>query len=135
MVELCRIVLFIAILFLPFAGLASVAGAEPKTVITQADNGKEIAVSEGEVFEVRLERSGGTGYSWEIVDPDETHLKVLSSTDTPLKQGRIVGGPLLTEWQVKALKAGNTKLKILLYRPWEGIEKAAERFQVNIQIR
>ena len=133
--ELCRIVLFIAILFLPFAGLASVAGAEPKTVITKADNGKEISVSEGEIFEVRLERSGGTGYSWEIVDPDKTRLKVLSSTDTTLKEGRIVGGPLLTKWQVKAVKAGNTELKIALYRPWEGIEKAAERFQVNIQIR
>jgi len=134
-VELCRIVLFIAISFLPFAGLASVAGAETGTVITQVDNGKEITVSEGEVFEVRLERSGGTGYSWEIVDPDETHLKVLASTDTPLKEGRILGGPLLTEWQIKAVKAGNTELKIALYRPWEGIEKAAARFQVNILIR
>ncbi len=133
--ELSRIVLFVAILFLPFAGLASVAGAETGTVITEADNGKEITVSKGEVFEVRLERSGGTGYSWEIVDPDETHLRVLASTDTPLKEGRILGGPLLTEWQVKAVKAGNTQLKIFLYRPWEGIEKAAERFQVNIQIR
>ena len=133
--EVGKIILLIAILFLPFAGLASVAGAEPKTVITQADNGKEISVSEGEVFEVRLERSGGTGYSWEIVDPDEIHLKVLSSTDTPLKQGRIVGGPLLTTWHVKALKTGNTELKLALYRPWEGIGKAAERFQVNINIR
>ena len=56
MVELGRIILFIAILFLPFAGLASAAGAESKTVITQTDNGKEITVSEGEVFEVRLEQ-------------------------------------------------------------------------------
>ena len=135
MVELYRIVIFIAILLLPFAALASMAGAEPGTVITQADNGKEITVSEGEVFEVRLERSGGTGYSWEIVDPDETHLKVLTSTDTPLKDGRIVGGPLLTKWQIKAVKAGNTQLKILLYRPWEGPEKAAEKFQVNIHIK
>ena len=54
--EPCRIILFIAILFLPFAALASTAGAEPGTVITQADNGKEITVAEGEVFEVRLEQ-------------------------------------------------------------------------------
>ena len=133
--EPCRIILFIAILSLPFAALASTAGAEPGTVITQADNGKEITVAEGEVFEVRLERSGGTGYSWEMADPDKTHLKVLATTDTPLKKGPILGGPLLTTWQVKAVKAGSTELRIALYRPWEGIEKAAERFQVNIQIR
>jgi predicted secreted protein len=134
-VELYRIFIFIAILLYPFAALSSVAGAGPGTVITQADNGKEITVSEGEVFEVRLERSGGTGYSWEMADPDETHLKVLASGDTPLKDGRIVGGPVLTTWQIKAVKAGNTQLKILLYRPWEGPEKAAEKFQVNIQIK
>ena len=132
--ELSRIIVFIAILLLPFAGLASAGAEQPKTVATKADNGKEITVSEGEIFEVRLESHGGTGYLWQIVDPDETHLKVLSSADIPLKQG-VLGGPLLKKWQVKALKAGNTELKILLYRPWEGIEKAAERFQVNIQIR
>jgi predicted secreted protein len=134
-VEPCRIILFIAILFLPFAALVSAAGAEPGKVITQADNGKEITVSEGEVFEVRLERAGGTGYSWEMVDPDKTHLQVLATTQTPLKKGPILGGPLLTTWQVKAVKAGNSEIKILLYRPWEGPEKAAESFQVNIQIR
>lgn len=133
--ELYRIFIFIAILLLPFAALSSVAGAEPLTVITQADNGKEVTVSEGEVFEVRLERSGGTGYSWEMADPDGTHLKVLASGDTLLKDGRIVGGPVLTKWQIKAVKAGNTQLKILLYRPWEGPEKAAEKFQVNIHIK
>ena len=133
--ETCRIILFIAILFLPFAALASTAGAEPGTVITQADNGKEITVSESEVFEIRLEQAGGTGYSWEIVDPDKTHLQVLATTHTPLKKGPILGGPLLTTWQVKAVKAGNTQIRILLYRPWEGPEKAAERFQVSIRIR
>ena len=132
--ELSRIVLVVAILLLPFAGLASVGGTEPQTVVTKADNGKEITVIAGEVFEVRLERSGGTGYSWEIADPDETHLKVLSSTDTPLKDG-LLGGPMLKKWRIKAVKTGNTELKILLYRSWEGIEKAADRFQVTIRIR
>ncbi len=132
--ELYRIFLAIAILLLPFAGPASVGGVEPQTVVRKADNGKEITVSAGEVFEIRLERSGGTGYSWEIINPDKTYLKVLSSTDTPLKDG-LLGGPMLKKWRIKAVKAGNTELKILLYRSWEGIEKAADSFQVKIEIR
>lgn len=132
--ELSKIIIVVAILLLPFAGLTSVGAEEPKTVVTKADNGKEITVPEGEIFEVRLESHGGTGYLWEIVDPDETHLKVLASTDVPLKPG-VLGGPLLKKWQVKAVKTGNTELKIFLYRPWEGIQKSAERFQVNIHIR
>ncbi|MFZ0932447.1 MAG: protease inhibitor I42 family protein [Syntrophobacteraceae bacterium] len=134
--ELPRIFLLIVFVPLLFARFASAQGPEPKTkVIDRNDNGKEIAITEGEIFEVRLQQAGGTGYLWQIVDPDETHLKVLESTETPLKEGRIVGGPLLKTWKIKAVKAGHTHLKILLYRPWEGTGKAAESFEVKIRIK
>ncbi len=134
--ELSRTFLLIAFVSLLFAGFASAQGPEPKTeVITQQDNGKEIAVPEGAVFEVHLQQAGGTGYLWQIVEPDETHLKVLDSAETPLKEGRIVGGPLLKTWKIKAVKAGHTHLKMLLYRPWEGTQKTADSFEVKIQIK
>jgi predicted secreted protein len=135
-VEPPRIFLLIVFVLLLFASFASAEGREPKTaVITKEDNGKEIAVPKGAVFEVRLEHSAGTGYMWQIVELDETHLRVLESTEIPLKQGRIVGGPLLKTWKIKSVKVGQTDLKILLYRPWEGTEKAADSLQVKIQIR
>ncbi len=125
----------IAIVVLSLAGLASTGHSEAETVvITKADNGKEITVPEGSIFEVRLEQSGGTGYLWKIVDPDQEHLKVLESADTPLSQKPNMGGPLRKTWQIKAVKVGQTELTILLYRPWEGIGKAADRFQVKIRI-
>jgi predicted secreted protein len=108
--------------------------ARGAAIITKEDNGKEVTIPQGDIFEVRLQQHGGTGYLWQIVDPDETHLKVLESTETPLKEG-IMGGPLLKSWKIKAVKAGQTNLKILLYRPWEGTGKAAESFAVKIQIR
>ena len=134
--ESSRIFLLIAIVFLSFTAFASAADPKAKAaLITQNDNGKEIAVPEKAIVEVRLEQHGGTGYLWQIVDLDKTHLKVLESTDTSLQEGKIVGGPLVKTWQIQAVKAGKTDLKILLYRPWEGAEKAAERFQVKILIR
>jgi predicted secreted protein len=134
--ELPRIVLLIVFVLLLFAGFASAQGPGPKTVvITKEDNGKDIAVPKGAIFEVRLEHSGGTGYLWEIVEPDETHLRVLDSTEIPLKEGRILGGPLLKTWKIKAVKVGQADLKVLLYRPWEGTEKAVDSLQVKIQIK
>ena len=131
-----KIFLLIAFAVLLFAGFASAQGKEPKTlVITKEDNGKQIVVPEGEIFEVRLEHAGGTGYLWEIVEPDETHLKVLESNEIPLREGRIVGGPLLKTWKIKTMKVGRADLKILLYRPWEGPEKAVDSLQVKIQIK
>jgi len=133
--EHSRIFPLVAVLLLSLTAIASAAGPKPKaTVITQNDNGKEIAVPEGAIVEVRLEQSGGTGYLWQIVGLDETHLKVLESASAPLKGERIVGGPLLKTWKIQALKAGQTDLKILLYRPWEGPEKAVATFQVKIII-
>ncbi len=134
--KLSRILVVIAIIVLSLAGLASTGNSEAvAVVITKADDGKEITVPEGAILEVRLEQSAGTGYSWEIVDLDEMHLKVLESTDTALKQGLIVGGPLIKTWQIQAVKEGQTELKILLYRHWEGIGKAVDRLQVKIRIR
>ena len=134
--EPTRIFLFIVFALFLFGRLASADGPRPKTVaVTKEDNGKEVAVPEGAVFEVRLEHPAGTGYMWQIVELDQTALRVLESTEIPLKQGRIVGGPLLKTWKIKAVKVGQTDLEILLYRPWEGPEKAVDSLQVKIQIR
>jgi predicted secreted protein len=134
--EHSRIFLLITIVLLLFACLA-LDGREARgaMVITKDDNGKEITMPEGEIFEVRLQQHGGTGYLWQIVDPGETHLKVLESTEIPLKQEGIVGGPLVKTWKIKAVKTGKANLKILLYRPWEGPGKAAGSFGVKIRIR
>ncbi len=135
--EHSRIFFLITIVLLSFACL-TLGGQEARgaMVITKDDNGKEITMPEGEIFEVRLQQHGATGYLWQIVDLDETHLKVLESTETPIKQQEgIVGGPLVKTWKIKAVKAGQANLKILLYRPWEGPGKAAESFEVRIQIK
>ena len=132
--ELSRILIAFAIIVLPFAALASAGDSGANTVvITKADDGREIGVQQGAIIEVRLEQSAGTGYLWQIIDPDIAHLKVLESTDTQLRQ--IPGGTLLKTWRIEAAKQGQTELKMLLYRPWEGIEKAVDRLQVKILIR
>jgi predicted secreted protein len=104
-------------------------------VFTKEDHGKEITIFAAAIFEVRLEHSGGTGYLWQIVEPDKTHLRVLDSNEIPLKEGRILGGPLLKTWKIKAVKVGQADLKVLLYRPWEGPAKAVDSLQVKIQIK
>jgi len=136
--ELARIFLPVLIIMLiPLAGLASGSGPEAGQVVivTRDYNGKEITLAEGAIFEVRLQQHSGTGFLWQIVDLDENHLKVLQSSDTPLTHGRVVGGPLLRTWKIQAVKAGQTNLRILLYRSWEGPEKAAESFQVKVRIQ
>ncbi len=108
--ELPRIFLLIVLVLLLFAGLASAQGPGPKTVvITKEDNGKEIAVPKGAIFEVRLEHAGGTGYLWEIVEPDETHLKVLGSTEIPLKNERIARRAVIEDMENQSAEGGTSR--------------------------
>jgi predicted secreted protein len=131
--EIGKIVLIIAAVALPLACIAF-AGQPNEILITKADDGKEITVAKGAIIEVKLEQSAGTGYLWEIVDPDTTHLKVLQTANIPLAQGKISGGPLLRTWKIKAVESGQTNLKVFLYRSWEGVDKAADKLQVKILI-
>jgi predicted secreted protein len=131
-----RIVIFMMILFSSLTVFASQNGSQHMAqVLTKDNNGNEITLSPADIFEVRLKQPGATGYLWQVVDLDQAHLLVLETKETPLKEGRIVGAPLLKIWKIKALKAGQTDLKILLYRPWEGTARAAESFEVRINIR
>lgn len=131
-----KIVVVIATAALFLGAVASSWAAEPVTVITKADNGKEITVPKGATFEVRLEQASGTGYMWEIVKLDESRLKVIESTDTVLSHDRaLAGGPLRKTWKIEATGEGTSEIEALLYRVWEGTGKAAESFHATIRVR
>ena len=131
-----------AMILLSLAARATAGGLQPTAMVfTQADNGKQITLSAGQTFEVRLQQAGGTGYMWRIVNLDVTHLKVASSGTTPFKSGPtaggapIAGGPVEMTWKIEAVKAGKTDLSVLLYRSWEGVRKAAKSFKLTIDIK
>ena len=132
--------LFLAIILLPLTACATEGGSRPKAMLfTLADNGKHITLCAGQTFEIRLKQAGGTGYLWQIVDLNKTHLRVLRSNTTPIRSGPpggpdLAGGPLERTWIIEAVKAGKTDLSILLYRSWEGHGKAADTFKLGIDI-
>jgi predicted secreted protein len=97
-------------------------------------NGKEIKVRTGDTIEVELQEPGATGYSWEIQALDAEHFKVLSIRTEARKSGPMVGAPVMKIWSISALKEGKSKLKFLLYRPWEGEKSAENNFVINVVI-
>jgi predicted secreted protein len=114
------------------------SSAAPK-VLTMEDNGKEIELSPGETIKVELEFSGGTGYLWYVDGLDESRLKLTGeevkdiSPQNPDK-GPLMGGPSLSIRTFKAVAPGDTTLRLLEYRTWEGKEKAINRFEVKVHI-
>lgn len=77
----------------------------------------DIAVPVETPFEVRLERSAGTGYDWEVATlPGDVRL--LSSTEVPKAPGR-PGGPVEERFAFVVDAAGTYTVVFALRRPWE----------------
>lgn len=128
--------LIMAIILLPFAACARAKAIQSNpTVITRADNGKHITLLEGQSFEVRLDQFGATGYAWQIVNLDKAHLKLLSANRAKFRGTYMFGTPFERIWKIEAVKAGQTGLSILLWRPWKGARKAKESFKLTITIK
>jgi predicted secreted protein len=103
-------------------------------ILKKQDNGKAITVRRGDTLQIELERSGGTGYEWYLDESCKEYFDLLKEDKEEISKKGLVGTPVITRWQLKAVKQGDAELKLLLYRNWEGKEKAASSFQVGVKI-
>lgn len=102
-------------------------------VLKKADSGKEIQVKKGDVLQIELEGTGGTGYWWYVTERDPRLLELLSE-ETKVPSEKKLGGPVTGVWRLKAIAAGKTRLVMKYYRVWEGPDKAAEQFSVVLTV-
>ena len=115
--------------------LVAVLATAGVTVVRMPDNGKEIRVQAGAIFELALQEQAGAGYTWEFQRLDEKHFRVVHTETKSLADRNRVGGPLLQVWQLKALEPGDATLSLDYLRPWEGRAKAVKHFRVNVHIQ
>ena len=108
-------------------------GKEPQAILQRQDNEKEVKLKAGQVFQVRLEGMGGTGYWWYVQPPDTRHVELLAEKTRTQAEGR-VGGSVLGIWTFQAKGLGPTEIKMDYYRTWEGVERAIEKFRVKITV-
>ena len=105
-------------------------------MLTIKDTEKEIAVNIGDTLEIELERAGSTGYDWHLDEAYREYLLLLSVDDRQKKTRKgVLGAPMLKKWRLQAIKRGEGDIIIRLYRYWEGREKTASTFSVNLKIK
>jgi len=108
--------------------------AQQKMIISEQDNGKEIAVGCGDRFEIELEQTGGTGYAWHMTDLNTDYIRLLGEETKPMSEGA-VGGSVRKIWRFETLKSGTTRIVMKHYRVWEGADRATGTFSVTLLIR
>jgi predicted secreted protein len=98
------------------------------------DDRKEITIKIGDILQIELKRSGGTGYEWYLDKSYKKYFELMKEeTETEQREG-LVGTPVVRTWKLRAIERGETDIHLFLYREWEGKDKAAETFKVKVRI-
>lgn len=109
------------------AQVAGTAPADPASpprasqTVVQATAGTT-ALAVGQVLEIVLEGSAGTGYAWQLEADGSPQLRPLPmppSPDAADDGPRRVGGPTVQRWHFVAERAGEATVKLSYRRPWE----------------
>jgi len=109
---------------------------EPEEVnIDENDDGSQVELMQGQILVVTLESNPTTGYSWEVVETQESILEQMGEAE--FKQSETGEPPLVGAggWEIfrfKAISAGQTSLKLVYHRPWEEGVEPVKTFSIQV---
>ena len=124
-----------------FAALAAVAGAAPARqapdlrppVIVGEDSGP-VQLQLGQLLMVRLPVQAGTGYSW-TASTDTGNLEFVDqSTLHPFGEAPTIGGGQTQMFMYRAIGPGETTLRFVYRRPWEGGIPPAKTVEQRVSV-
>jgi len=101
--------------------------------ITDADNGQQINVKTGDVVTVTLASNPTTGYSWQVMEFDNSILIQDGEPDYKQSPGAegLVGAGGTETFRFKVIGNGETTLSLGYMRPWESVPPI-QTFTINI---
>ena len=101
---------------------------------TEKNDRAEITLERGKTFRLELRSNPTTGFDWHFADLDDTMIEVVQSRFERSSTGGQMGAGGVRIWELRALKAGKTRIHLDYYRSWEGVEKAAGHFELAADI-
>jgi predicted secreted protein len=99
--------------------------------LSDADDGRRIAVGVGDTIALSLRDLASGGYRWTVTRLDREHLTLQDEGHTTAPAG--VGAAGTAHWRFGATREGRTRLELTRSRPWEA-EGKSTRFAVTIDI-
>jgi inhibitor of cysteine peptidase len=101
---------------------------------SKKDHAQVCSVKKNRIFRIELPANLTTGFNWNVESLDEEFFKVVSSgyiASRPMMPGS--GG--ISWWEIEPLKIGRSQIKMRYYRKWEGPEKSADKFFLQLIIK
>lgn len=125
----------LALLLALLAALPTVAPAMKTMAMPAfAQNDTSIAVKAGAPFQIRMNVTSGTGYSWQPQGPLPPGVTLLGVFQEP--RGKMMpGGPGVEVLVFRAKDVGKTTLALEYVRPWERNAKPAKLRSFTVTVR
>jgi inhibitor of cysteine peptidase len=105
--------------------------------LTEADDGTTIERRAGEMIEISLASNPTTGYGWEVVAPAEPVIEQVGEEEYVPDEtsNRRVGVGGTSTFRFKAVKAGQTPLKLVYRRSRETDVEPVKTFAVTVVVK
>jgi len=111
---------------------------EPEEVnIDENDADSQVELEQGKIFVVTLESNPTTGYSWEVVETQESILEQIGEAEfKPSQTGEppLVGAGGWEIFRFKAISTGQMTLQLVYHRPWEEGVEPVKTFSLQIVV-
>ena len=135
--KLMMLTSIIAVMSLCLFGCSSGGSAAPSEVsVDESYDGKQVEIAVDGTLTVTLESNETTGFQWELASiSDPAVLEKESNTYEAPEDTGMVGVPGKEVWTFKALKTGASTISMEYSRSWEGGEKGAETFTLNVVVK
>jgi len=110
-------------------------GNDGKVRVTMKENGTSVTLHPGDILEVALPATLGTGYSWKVANSAANVLKAQGEPAAGAAGSSAQAGQ--SENQVflfNTLAKGTGQLELQYLRPWEKDRKPAKTFSLTVKV-
>lgn len=101
--------------------------------ITEADNGTNISLKNGENFTLQLRGNPSTGYSWELNVSEGLSILSDEYIQDPAPENS-TGVPGIHSWIIEAVDQGSQQVNGIYKRPWEKTTGTEDNFTLNVEV-
>nr|QNO46924.1 hypothetical protein GBMLOPDG_00020 [Methanosarcinales archaeon ANME-2c ERB4] len=103
---------------------------------TMSENNSDISIEIDETFGISLESNPSTGYEWNVKECNYPVLEPVNTCYEPAENQipPLPGAGGLQKWTFKGIKDGETALKLVYWRSWEGEDSIVNEYLLHITV-
>jgi predicted secreted protein len=103
--------------------------------VAEADNGREFTLSRGDIVEISLTATSGTGYTWQAVPIADALVRQVGDMKFRAADNQMPGASGHQVFRFSVEESGTGTLEFRYVRPWEKDTAPAKVFKILLIVK